>query len=188
MGKSIFKNDALALFLALQKEESQAILFVMSEILPTIRRLFHQYKIDCEDIGEIQDDTTLKLLQKIKSETFRFEGVSPIAYANTIAKNLILNKFKEIQRKKNKTVRIEEWTQLENEKPYGGLEEWESRMILSHFLKQMNPCRRKLFFLYYKGYSDKEIVALTRYASVHVVIMTRKNERKKLAAFRGLLE
>lgn len=172
----------LMLFKGLSDKESAAIVFLHRKISGMLHAWRQGGNIPLNDLEEIAEDATILVLRKIENGEFRYDGTTPLAYANVIAQNLLRN----FLRKRQMVItEVQEWDASEDPSVEKYLYGKELQRLLAGALEKMpDNCRQLITLFHLEEKTDEETLqsGLTPYSTVSSLRSKRGECMKKLRA------
>lgn len=176
-----FRKNPLLLYNGLRNEESQAILYLHHKIKKHVGIKQYQIKAIKQDVEELTNDAVLMTLQKIKNDSYTFQGFSPLSFALVIADNLMRN-FARKKRIKHFSLEQQEVHFEAEVETY--LHQKELERQIKTALDQLDTNSQLIIRLkYYEGLKDEEVVRrkLAPYSSVNSLKSRRCASMRKLS-------
>lgn len=173
-------QDPQVLYHGLSDSESAAIVYLHRKVSGMLHSWRQGRNIPEADLEEMAEDATILVIRKIETGAFRFDGTTPLAYANVIAQNLLRNFMRKRQ---VVTTEVQEWDASEAPSVEQYLYGKELQQLLAGALEKMpENCRQLITLFHLEGKSDEETLqlGLTQYTTVPSLRSKRGECMKKL--------
>ena len=173
-------QEPRVLFQGLSDNESAAIVYLHRKVSGMLHGWRQGRNIPLNDLEEMAEDVTILVIRKIETGEFRFEGTTPLAYANVIAQNLLRNFMRKRQLV---TTEVQEWDASEEPSVEKYLYGKELQRLLAGVLEKMpDNCRQLITLFHLEDKTDEETLqsGLTPYNTVPSLRSKRGECMKKL--------
>src|SRR5690606_23057728 len=147
-------QDPQVLYHSLAASESAAIVYLHQKVTGMLRAGQQGRNIPVPDLEEMAEDATILVIRKIETGDFRFDGTTPLAYANVIAQNLLRNFMR---KRRWHTTEVQEWDASEEPSVEQYLHGKEIQRLLAGALDKMpENCRQLIALFHLEGKTDEE--------------------------------